>query len=45
MITRIDDINLSEIHKKLQQPPKANQTFQSKFILQFQREGGETQIP
>ena len=41
MITGIEDINLSKIHKKLQQGPKANQTFQSGFILQFQREMSE----
>ena len=44
MITGIKDINLSEIRKKLQQPPKVNQTFQSKFILQFQKEMSEIQI-
>ena len=44
MITGIDDVNLSEIRKKSQQPPKAIQTFQSRFILQFQREMNEIQI-
>ena len=45
MIIGIEDINLSEIFKKLQQPPKANQTFKSKFILKFQKEMNEIQIP
>ena len=39
------DINLSEVCKKLQQSPKMIQTIQLRFVLQFQREMSEIQIP
>ena len=39
------DINLSEVHKKLRQSPKMIQTIQLKFVLRFQREMSDIQIP
>ena len=39
------DINLSYVCKKLRQSPKMIQTFQIRFVFQFQREMSEIQIP